>query len=167
MQSPESQSSPLSREALIALNDKALKTVKNYAFGSAGIGLVPIPLVDLIALTGVQLKMVSDLADHYGQVFSENLVRSLIGTFLGWTIGNNLFMPIASIFKAIPGIGTVAGGAATATLSSASTYALGKVFIEHFAAGGTILTLDPLKVRDYYEHQFEAQLKQQDQPKIP
>jgi uncharacterized protein (DUF697 family) len=37
------------------------------------------------------------------------------------------------------------------TLPSASTYALGKVFTEHFESGGTFLTFDPEKARALYD----------------
>ncbi|MCP4106117.1 MAG: hypothetical protein GY749_11350 [Desulfobacteraceae bacterium] len=39
--------------------------------------------------------------------------------------------------------------------ASASTYALGKIFIQHFASGGTFLTFDPEKVKAYYAEMFE------------
>ena len=35
------------------------------------------------------------------------------------------------------------------------TYALGKVFIQHFAAGGTFLSFDPEAVRDYFQTQLQ------------
>jgi len=34
--------------------------------------------------------------------------------------------------------------------AGAVTYAVGKVFHQHFASGGTFLSFDPDKVRDYY-----------------
>jgi len=40
-------------------------------------------------------------------------------------------------------------------VSGAFTYAIGKVFIQHFASGETFLTFDPEKVRDYYTEMFE------------
>ena len=39
--------------------------------------------------------------------------------------------------------------------SGASTWALGKVFIQHFESGGTFLDFNPEKVREYYKVQFE------------
>ena len=40
-------------------------------------------------------------------------------------------------------------------LAGASTYAVGKVFVQHFESGGTFLNFDPEDVRDYYAEQFE------------
>jgi len=35
-------------------------------------------------------------------------------------------------------------------VAGAATYAIGKVFVRHFASGGTFLTFNPEKVKDYY-----------------
>ncbi len=40
-------------------------------------------------------------------------------------------------------------------LCGAATYATGKVFIQHFASGGTFLTFDPAKVKAHYAQMFE------------
>jgi hypothetical protein len=40
------------------------------------------------------------------------------------------------------------------TLSSACTYAVGKVFIQHFSSGGTFLTFSPARVREYFGQLF-------------
>ena len=39
--------------------------------------------------------------------------------------------------------------------SGAATWAIGKVFIQHFASGGTFLDFDPQKVKDYFRNLFE------------
>jgi hypothetical protein len=41
-----------------------------------------------------------------------------------------------------------------AVFGTASTYAVGSVFIQHFETGGTLLTFDAEKVRDFYAQQF-------------
>ena len=38
------------------------KIVRNYMWWSMGAGLIPVPLVDMAAVTGVQLKMVADIS---------------------------------------------------------------------------------------------------------
>ncbi len=60
----------------------------------------------------------------------------------------------ASAAKAVPVIGQTAGVIAMPIVSGAATYAMGKVFIQHFASGGTFLTFNPEKVRNYYAEMF-------------
>ena len=40
-------------------------------------------------------------------------------------------------------------------INGATTYAVGKVFTQHFESGGTFLTFDAAKVREYFETQFK------------
>lgn len=167
MATPSPQTPYLSDDQERELLDKADRLIKNYAVGSAAVGLIPVPVFDLLGLTALQLKMVNELADLFKVPFGGNLVRSLIGTMIGWTLGSSLWFPLASLIKAIPGIGSLAGGASAAALSYGMTYAMGKVFAEHFAAGGTILTFNPIAVRDYYEQQVEQGLQQYRRPKAP
>jgi hypothetical protein len=39
--------------------------------------------------------------------------------------------------------------------SAAFTYAVGKVFLQHFASGGTFLDFDPKTVREYFAKMFD------------
>ncbi len=129
--------------------------VKKWSLWSAGVGIVPIPLVDLIGTVGIQVKMLKDLADHYELPFKEDLgktaVASLVGgvgaTGLGWS-------SVRSLIKAIPLVGTVAAFTVMPAFAGASTMAAGKVFIQHFESGGTFLTFDPNKVRGFYEEEL-------------
>jgi uncharacterized protein (DUF697 family) len=59
-----------------------------------------------------------------------------------------------TLAKLIPGVGWVAAAASGALFAGAATFAVGRVFIQHFESGGTFLTFDPDKVRDYYASQF-------------
>jgi len=53
-------------EAQNVPGEDAGKIVRNHVLGSMGVGLIPMPLVDLAALTGVQLNMLRRLAKEYG-----------------------------------------------------------------------------------------------------
>ncbi|MCI5140318.1 MAG: hypothetical protein D3909_00955 [Candidatus Electrothrix sp. ATG1] len=55
----------------------------------------------------------------------------------------------------IPLAGHAVGLVAMPITAGATTFAVGKVFNQHFSSGGTFLTFDPEKVRDYYNSMFE------------
>jgi uncharacterized protein (DUF697 family) len=63
---------------------------------------------------------------------------------------------LATGVKFLPVIGTTVGLLTMPGLSVAATYAVGKVFIAHFEAGGTLLDFDPEKVREHFRAEFEA-----------
>ena len=122
---------------------------------SLAIGAVPLPLIDVAALGGVQLQMLSRLAKQYDIAFSEQRGKSVIGSLAGG--GGSVIASATAdrlIMHLIP-VGWLIGAVSGALFSGASTFAVGKVFIQHFESGGTFLTFDPEKVRRYYAQQFQ------------
>ena len=138
------------------LEQSAAATVRKYIYSAMAIGLIPAPIVDLAGLTALQLKMVHSLAKHYDVPFKEDLGKSTITSLLGAvgpvTLARGTF---GSLVKAIPVIGTAVGIATQPVLAGAYTYAIGKVFIQHFEAGGTFLNLNPKKVKAHFAQQFQ------------
>lgn len=134
---------------------QAESTVNRHMLAALAVGLVPLPWLDLAALTGLQINLARSLAGIYGVEFSGELGRSAVGALLGGSIPVSLSANLGRLAKGIPGIGWAVGGASTAVLGAASTYALGRVFAQHFESGSTLLTFDPEKVRAYYAQQYE------------
>ncbi len=132
------------------------RVIRQHVWGALGVGLIPVPIVDLVALTGVQLNLLRKLAQKYRIPFrkdaAKNVLSSLVGSGLPVVIAPSV---AASIVKFIPIFGETAGVVTMPVLAGAATYALGKVFTQHFASGGTFLTFDPEKVRGYYAEMFE------------
>jgi uncharacterized protein (DUF697 family) len=134
---------------------QALKTVKNYMWWSMGAGLIPVPFVDLVAVSGVQLKMLSDLAKIYGVEFQENRGKAIVGSLMAYVVPSTVsFGSVGSLIKAIPLVGTLIGAPTMVLFCGASAWALGKVFIQHFESGGTFLTFDPAKVKEHFQQEF-------------
>lgn len=129
---------------------KAAGIVRKHMIGSVAAGLLPIPLLDIGLLGGVQLRMVRKLAEHYEVDFSEQRANAIIGSLAGIS----LTLSTASFLKMIPGIGQALVGFSTLTLPPASTYAIGQVFIKHFESGGTFLTFDPDKAKQTYDEEL-------------
>lgn len=135
---------------------KALKTVKQYMWWSMGAGLIPVPIVDLAAVSGTQLKMLSEISKIYEVPFQESRGKAIIGSLLSFVLSHSMACgAIGSLVKAIPVVGALAGAPAMVAFCGASAWALGNVFIRHFEAGGTLLDFDPEKAKEYYKAQFE------------
>ncbi|MGV6808433.1 MAG: YcjF family protein [bacterium] len=128
--------------------------VKKHTLASLSLGLVPIPLVDITALTVAQGNMLRSLANHYEQPFSDLHIKSLITTTLGSALPVLGSMGVSSMAKSIPGLGSLMGSASVSVLSGAMTYAIGQVFIAHFSVGGTMDDLDSLKVQQLFQQEL-------------
>lgn len=135
--------------------NEANKRVRNHALVSLGPMLIPLPLIDFVALTGIQLDLARSLAKLYEIPFQKDIGKSVIISLLGGILPVSLSPLLASVIKFIPFVGQIAGGISLGVFGSASTYAIGKVFVQHFESGGTFLDLDPEKVRAYYAEMFE------------
>lgn len=131
--------------------------VRSYALGAMAVALVPVPLVDLAGLVAVQLKLLHGLAGLYRISFRADLARAAVASLIGGVLPTAAAPALAfSLSKLLPVSGQLLGAGSQTLLSGAATYAIGKVFIQHFAAGGTFLTFDPEAVQDYFEQQLEA-----------
>jgi len=128
---------------------QANKITNRKTLYAAGAGLIPFPIVDTATLLGVQLTMIRSIGNLYDIPFKKHLAKSLVGALIS-SIGS------VSLIKVIPGIGTVIGGTTAAVAGAASTYALGKVFTQHFDQGGTLLDFDPISSRKYFQEEYEA-----------
>jgi uncharacterized protein (DUF697 family) len=131
----------------------ASKLVDNFALCAGAAGLIPIPIVDLAAVGGLQLQMVRRLSEIYGVPFSENSGKALIASLAGASIPTSSAIGAASVLKAIPFIGSVVSAFALPALSSGATYAIGKAFMQHFASGGTFLDFNPPDYREFIKAQ--------------
>jgi uncharacterized protein (DUF697 family) len=149
MEPQESLTSPGERRG------KADRIVDRWVRWSFGAGLVPVPFFDLAAVAAVQLKMLRSLSEVYKVPFAENDGKILLTSLLGGIVPTNLaWGPLRSLVKAIPFVGPVIGMATMPLFSASSTFAVGKVFIEHFETGGTFLDFDPAKMGDYFTQQY-------------
>ena len=129
--------------------------IKNYVIAATGLGLIPMPLVDLGGFMALQIKLVHGLAKHYGVPFKENVGKSLITSLLSGAGSVVAVMGLSSIAKTVPGLGTLGGGASVAITAGALTYAVGQVFAKHFALGGTLLDFDPKEMRDLFKRKLQ------------
>jgi uncharacterized protein (DUF697 family) len=135
---------------------EALKTIKKHMWMSMGAGLIPILGVDLVAVSGVQLKMLAAISKIYGIPFQESLGKATIASLAGYVLPHAMsYNWIGSMLKLIPVVGVLAGAPAMALFSGAYTWALGNVFIQHFESGGTFLNFDAEKVKEHFRAQFE------------
>jgi len=131
------------------------RLIRNHVYASMAVGLVPIPMVDFIGVTGIQINMVRKIAKLYDIPFSRETAKNIIISLVGGSVPAVTSYPIASAVKAIPIIGFSLGAVSMPVVSGASTYAVGKVFYRHFASGGTFLTFDVEKAKAYYADMFQ------------
>lgn len=131
------------------------KLSKNHILASMGVGLIPIPCVDVAALMGIQIDLIRKLSREYDVPFKQDMGKSIITSLAGGLFSMEVGLAVSSLIKFIPVIGQTTGAVTMPVMCGASTYAVYKVFVQHFESGGTFLDLDPAKVKAYFAEQFK------------
>ena len=141
--------------AMANREELALAVVKSFLPWAAGAGILPLPGIDMVLIIGVQLRMLARLAEVYGVPFKEQAAKSMVATLMATLVQNTMLGGLAFAFKFTPVLGPLLGIAVWPAVAAAGTFALGKVFITHFEAGGTFLEFDPKKVHSHFRLEFE------------
>jgi len=136
-------------------DEMASKLIERFAIWSGVAGLIPVPVVDVVTVGGLQLQMLRRLSQIYGVPFSENRGKALIASLAGSMIPATSGIGAASTLKAVPVVGMLVSGFVMPVLSAGATYAIGKAFVQHFASGGTLLDFEPPDYREFIKKQKE------------
>lgn len=143
--------------------------IRKRVYAAMAVGLAPLPLLDLAALSAVQVEMVRALAKKYEVPFRADLVKTIISSLVGGILPVAFAPAVASLVKFIPVIGWTTAGVSLSLLGGASTYALGSVFVQHFESGGGLLDFDVNKVKNVFKSKFKegetvvSNMKQEEQ----
>ena len=118
---------------------RALKIVNRHAGYSAIGGVVPLALVNFASVTGVIVRMVKVLSDHYNVPFEQDRARAIVVGLVAGAMPTGLATVTSStLVHIVPG-GTFVGLAVSSLSAAACTRSIGRVFVEHFENGATLI----------------------------
>ena len=129
--------------------------IRKRVYGAIGVGFIPVPLVDFLGLTALQIEMIHTLAKAHGVEFKKERVKSIIPSLCGGRRTTASGPRAASLFKSIPVIGITAGAATISIMGGSTTYALGWVFDRHFRKGGCLIDFDAEEAKTYFKEKVE------------
>ncbi|MEM9459717.1 MAG: HAD-IC family P-type ATPase [Myxococcota bacterium] len=127
--------------------DDALAIVEDHAALAAVAGAIPIPVADFAAVSGITLKMLRRLADHYGVEFRTESARATISSLVS---GSTSTLLTFGLLNAIPLLGRAVKLLVGPVVAGALTYGVGRVYLLHFSLGGSFLDFDPERFRDHF-----------------
>ena len=139
---------------------KADATVRTHAVGSAVVGAIPVGPLVMVVLLALNLKMVHKLSRIYGVEFDKDLGKAAIYSFVGacgaGAIGGRVIWGLSTL---VPVAGQFIQAITVPVFAAGFTYGIGKLFTQHFAAGGTFLDFHPEDVRDHFYAEFQQGTK--------
>ena len=119
---------------------QAKSAVKKASFTAGAAAVTPIPFADAAVIAPIQITMMIAISSAFGLKTSEAKLSTLISSIIGATgttfVGRTI---VTGLLKMVPGMGTVVGGAISATVATSLTAGLGNTYIsvlEHFYEQG-------------------------------
>ncbi|MHC9538703.1 MAG: YcjF family protein [Vulcanimicrobiota bacterium] len=136
--------------------EQAKAVMYKYMMRNAALGFLPIPFIDVVTIGGTQLAMLAGISKVYGVDYTQHMAKPIVASLLG-AIGYDFAVRIiaGALFKSIPVLGFVAGMATMPILGAASTYAVAKIFIQHFESGGTFLNFNAEEAKKYFTQYYK------------
>ena len=135
----------------------AQEIVEKYVWWAAGAGLVPIPILDMAAITAVDVKMIKELSDVYGVAFTEERGKAVVVSLAGGVTAGLLARSagVGRLIRMIPLVGQTVGALSMSLFGGAFTYAIGRVYVQHLTTGGTLLDFEPEKARAFIAEEYQ------------
>ena len=139
-----SREAELKQRKELTRNPSCENIINRYSLISAIAGLLPIAM-DAAALTGLQIKMIDDLAEQFGKNYTEDEGRHTLAAVTGGLVAPAIAAPsIASAVMFVPVVGPLVGVAVSPATSAISTRLIGRLAVEHFERDEKLAELDSL-----------------------
>ena len=129
-----------------------MDVVVKYTVLCAVASRVPAWWANSASVTGLQLKMLAELASVYDVEFRQDLARPMIGSLAGGGLSfivsqNPIAMALKLWIVTIPIVGIPLRFATGPAIIGGYCYMLGRAFVDHYEAGGTYHDFNPAKFR--------------------
>lgn len=112
-----------------AKREELTKSITNHSLNAAGLGLIPIPLADVAALTVNVWHMYIKINKILGISFKDNVLKSIASAALANLSTNLLASGLASMLKFFPG-GAIASGLVVAGTNYAICSSSAWIYLE-------------------------------------
>lgn len=129
--------------------------IVGHAVTAAALGALPV--VDLVAVSGVQAKLLHALSNIYDQCWDRRTTTEFV-SLLGASVATGLVARMVgkSVVKFIPGFGQSVGAVWGASTSGTATYALGKAAVYFFSQRNAGASVDARALRKVYAEALDS-----------
>jgi uncharacterized protein (DUF697 family) len=137
-------------------HQEAMAIVKTWSQWAVVAGLTPVPILDTLALSGAQIKLIQLLCKHYEVPFEQKVAIAVAAGLIGGTATSAIATGMTRILmKNIPIAGQIFNLTVEPALSYGSTYAIGASFVKHFESRGNLSNFKSDQMQDYATEQYK------------
>jgi small GTP-binding protein len=146
--------------------NQAKSIINQHTLGNSSVGFSPIPFSDAPILIASQIGMITRIIKLYN--LSElNIDSFMASTGAGLVVSNLAKSVVGSVFKFIPGIGTVVGGIINALVAGTITFSMGtalnillrKITIEYLKGDIEKVASSLSNFSELFKNQFGEEFK--------
>jgi uncharacterized protein (DUF697 family) len=134
--------------------ERAMSVVKRYALFSAGVGIIPIPFFDQVAIGGLLAKMLYEITQVYNVKWSDHQIKMIVAAVLGGAHAEwipSYLLHFANLNQSALFVGMTFARPLTA---GGLAYAIGTLFVSHFESGAWLRHKEPKLFGDSQEVQM-------------
>ena len=120
---------------------RSSKVIQRWCGYTAAYCVIPIPGIELAAVSTSQVLMIREISREYGVDFSWRRANILVAALFGGITSSASMLLLTRVLLPFASVLSLAG------LNASITYILGQAFSVHFNAGGTLDDFDIKSVR--------------------
>jgi uncharacterized protein (DUF697 family) len=129
--------------------------VKNRSLLAAGLGIVPVPVFNLVSATAVQIAMVQSITRLYNIEVKKSWIKNIIASVLGGITTTGLSGVAVRGLVGAPLVGASLAVLSAPALNGLTTYAIGYMFVRYFESPDGFLKTNAKALGGWFKEGFK------------
>lgn len=130
--------------------------IRKNVYLAMGVGVVTLPYISALADLLVQVKMVRELCKVYNVEYKESWVKNIISSVVGGLATTAIKPTLERAALGLPVVGLPLAVATLPALNGMTTYAIGRMFAQHFHTGGGLINCGVKELTDSFSSAFQS-----------
>ncbi|MDR3122170.1 MAG: YcjF family protein [Treponema sp.] len=139
----------------IIIRARVEELVKNRSLLAAGMGLVPVPVFNIVSTAAIQVSMVQSITRLYNVEVKKSWIKNVITSALGGLGSAALSGTAAKSLGAAPLVGVSLAALSAPAMNGLTTYAIGYMFIRYFESPEGFLKANTRALREWFAEGFK------------
>ena len=131
------------------------ETIKKHSFLAAGLGIVPVPVFNLLSVTAVQINMVQAIARLYNVEVKKSWIKNTIASVMGGLGATGISGIAAGNLALVPMIGASLVSFTAPALNGFSTYAIGYMFTRYYESPDGFVKANAHALTEWFKEGFK------------
>jgi uncharacterized protein (DUF697 family) len=152
---PDQDAKPGTFPYNLITRSKVEAIIKNRALLAAGIGIVPVPVFNLVSVAAIQISMVQSITRLYDIEAKKSWIKNIIASVLGGLGASALSGFALKNLGGAPLVGTSLAVLSAPAVNGLTTYAIGYMFVRYFESPRGLLKANAGALKEWFMDGFK------------